>query len=128
MSEINIDHASQIRQGEELNLNFLNDYLKSQLSDFEEITEITQFSGGYSNLTYLIKCGLKEYVLRRPPFGANIKSAHDMGDFFAVLQWYEGFRTAVMLHVDVSSAAVRYLLSLLIDIRSGSIGPMRFFT
>ena len=85
MSEINIDHASQIRQGEELNLNFLNDYLKSQLSDFEEITEITQFSGGYSNLTYLIKCDLKEYVLRRPPFGANIKSAHDMGREFKVL-------------------------------------------
>ena len=85
MSEINIDQASQIRQGEELNLNLLNDYLKSQLTDFEEITEITQFSGGYSNLTYLLKTGSKEYVLRRPPFGANIKSAHDMGREFKVL-------------------------------------------
>ncbi len=85
MSEINIDQASPIRQGEELNRNVLNDYLKSQLTDFEEITEITQFSGGYSNLTYLIKSGLEEYVLRRPPFGANIKSAHDMGREFKVL-------------------------------------------
>ena len=85
MSKINIDQASPIRQGEELNRNVLNDYLKSQLTDFEEITEITQFSGGYSNLTYLIKAGLEEYVLRRPPFGANIKSAHDMGREFKVL-------------------------------------------
>ena len=85
MSKINIDQASPIRQGEELNRNVLNDYLKSQLTDFEEITEIMQFSGGYSNLTYLIKVGLEEYVLRRPPFGANIKSAHDMGREFKVL-------------------------------------------
>lgn len=85
MQEINIDQASQIRQGEELNRNALNDYLKSQNLDFEEITAITQFSGGYSNLTYLIKTDSKEYVLRRPPFGANIKSAHDMGREFKVL-------------------------------------------
>jgi aminoglycoside phosphotransferase (APT) family kinase protein len=85
MSEIKIDQATQIRHGEELNQELLNDYLKSQLSDFEDITEITQFPGGFSNLTYLIKTTSKEYVLRRPPFGANIKSAHDMGREFKVL-------------------------------------------
>ena len=85
MQETNIDQAVQIRQGEELNLHALNNYLKSENVDFEDITEITQFSGGYSNLTYLIKTGSKEYVLRRPPFGANIKSAHDMGREFKVL-------------------------------------------
>jgi aminoglycoside phosphotransferase (APT) family kinase protein len=85
MSEVNIDQASQIRQGEELNREMLNNYLKSQVADFENITEITQFSGGYSNLTYLIKTDAKEYVLRRPPFGVNIKSAHDMGREFKVL-------------------------------------------
>ena len=85
MQETNIDQAVQIRQGEELNLHALNDYLKSENADFEDIMEITQFSGGYSNLTYLIKTGSKEYVLRRPPFGANIKSAHDMGREFKVL-------------------------------------------
>jgi len=85
MQEINIDQATQIRQGEELNREILNDYLKSQLSDFDNITEINQFSGGYSNLTYLVKTISKEYVLRRPPFGANIKSAHDMGREYKVL-------------------------------------------
>lgn len=43
------------------------------------------FRGGYSNLTYLLETNLGDFVLRRPPFGANIKSAHDMGREFRVL-------------------------------------------
>ena len=85
MQEINIDQATQIRQGEELNREILNDYLKLELPDFENVIEINQFAGGYSNLTYLVKTISKEYVLRRPPFGANIKSAHDMGREYKVL-------------------------------------------
>jgi aminoglycoside phosphotransferase (APT) family kinase protein len=46
---------------------------------------ITQFPGGFSNLTYCLQTATDEYVLRRPPFGANIKSAHDMGREFKVL-------------------------------------------
>ena len=85
MLDINIDQSTQIRQGEELNQDQLNEYLKSQVPDFGEIIGIEQFAGGFSNLTYLIKTAEKEYVLRRPPFGANIKSAHDMGREFKVL-------------------------------------------
>lgn len=44
-----------------------------------------QFKGGYSNLTYLIRDGEKEYVLRRPPRGAKIKTAHDMEREFRLL-------------------------------------------
>jgi aminoglycoside phosphotransferase (APT) family kinase protein len=50
-----------------------------------EVLEITQFPGGFSNLTYCLKTSTKEYVLRRPPFGANIKGGHDMGREFRVL-------------------------------------------
>jgi aminoglycoside phosphotransferase (APT) family kinase protein len=85
MSEIKADQATHIRHGEELDTYVLNQYLQSQITDFEEITEIKQFSGGYSNLTYLVSTASKEYVLRRPPFGANIKSAHDMGREYKVL-------------------------------------------
>ena len=35
MQKINIDQATQIRQGEELNREILDDYLKSQIPDFE---------------------------------------------------------------------------------------------
>ncbi len=48
--------------------------------------EIEQFPRGYSNLTYLLRLGGQELVLRRPPFGANIKSAHDMGREYRILR------------------------------------------
>lgn len=46
---------------------------------------VEQFPAGSSNLTYLIKIDGGEYVLRRPPFGNTVKSAHDMGREFKVL-------------------------------------------
>ena len=46
---------------------------------------VEQFPGGHSNLTYLVRHGDREYVLRRPPFGSKVKSAHDMGREVAVL-------------------------------------------
>jgi aminoglycoside phosphotransferase (APT) family kinase protein len=46
---------------------------------------IEQFPGGHSNLTYLVRHGDDEYVLRRPPLGTRVKTAHDMGREFKVL-------------------------------------------
>jgi aminoglycoside phosphotransferase (APT) family kinase protein len=40
--------------------------------------EIEQFAGGHSNLTYLVRFGGCELVLRRPPFGPVPPTAHDM--------------------------------------------------
>jgi aminoglycoside phosphotransferase (APT) family kinase protein len=80
-----IDQPKKIRKGEELNIDNLTAYLRENLSDFGNSMEILQFPDGYSNLTYLIKNDHKEYVLRKPPVGANIKSAHDMGREFSVL-------------------------------------------
>ncbi len=34
--------------------------------------------GGHSNLTYLIRFGAQEFVLRRPPVGPVAPTAHDM--------------------------------------------------
>jgi aminoglycoside phosphotransferase (APT) family kinase protein len=50
-----------------------------------DVIEIRQFPGGHSNLTYLVKAGTHEWVLRRPPFGSKVKSAHDMGREYRVL-------------------------------------------
>jgi len=46
---------------------------------------VAQFPSGYSNLTYLLRMGDDQLVLRRPPLGANIRSAHDMGREYRVL-------------------------------------------
>lgn len=48
--------------------------------------EVSQFPHGYSNLTYLVRIGGCEYVLRRPPFGNVVKTAHDMGREYRILE------------------------------------------
>lgn len=85
MNTLNTDTAVAIRTGEEFDLQQLNIYLKENRPEIGEVLSVTQFPGGFSNLTYCLKTVGKEYVLRRPPFGANIKSAHDMGREFKVL-------------------------------------------
>ncbi len=74
-----------IRQGEELNVENLQAFLRENLNFKIDEIEILQFPGGSSNLTYCIKIGADEYVLRRPPFGNQVKSAHDMSREFNVL-------------------------------------------
>ena len=84
-----IDQAVNIRNGEELDKQKLTAYLKDKLIEFEGELQIKQFPGGFSNLTYLIVVKNQEYVLRKPPLGANIKSAHDMRREFKVLSLLE---------------------------------------
>ncbi|MEL7531348.1 MAG: phosphotransferase family protein [Bacteroidota bacterium] len=90
-----LDQAKEIRKGEQLDEQKLSAYLTSSLEQFQGIDHIKQFPGGYSNLTYLIVSGNKQYVLRRPPFGANIKSAHDMGREYRVLEALAGSYEAI---------------------------------
>ncbi len=80
-----IDQATSIRKGEELNLSSLQSYLLEKLEGANGELVIEQFPGGASNLTYLLKLGEQQMVLRRPPFGANVKSAHDMSREYKVL-------------------------------------------
>lgn len=80
-----IDKPSQVRSGEELDRLVLSRYLTSAIDGFGNIVSIQQFPSGYSNLTYAINTESNEYILRRPPIGANIKSAHDISREYQVL-------------------------------------------
>ncbi|MCI0693294.1 phosphotransferase family protein [candidate division KSB1 bacterium] len=80
-----LDQPRAIRAGEELNTNQLEAYLKAKLSELLGSLAIQQFPSGYSNLTYLLRFGERELVLRRPPFGAKIKTAHDMAREYRIL-------------------------------------------
>jgi len=80
-----IDSPGPVRPGEELDRARLLPYLRKTLGCREEEVEILQFPGGHSNLTYLVRAGGRELVLRRPPFGARIRSAHDMAREYRVL-------------------------------------------
>ena len=43
------------------------------------VTEVQQFRGGASNLTYLVRTEERDLILRRPPAGKKAAGAHDMG-------------------------------------------------
>lgn len=79
------EEARDIRPGEELNEQILARYLRSYLPGEGDNIQISQFPAGRSNLTYLVRIGNQEYVLRRPPFGNTVKTAHDMNREFRVL-------------------------------------------
>ena len=85
MTQTKLDSAKAIRPGEEFDVAALQDYLLANLPAASGEVVIEQFPSGYSNLTYLLKLGDQELVLRRPPFGNQVKSAHDMGREYRVL-------------------------------------------
>jgi aminoglycoside phosphotransferase (APT) family kinase protein len=79
------DNPRPVREGEQLDTSKLLAYLRGKLPGLDGLAEIEQFPAGFSNLTYLLRVGEQEFVLRRPPFGAKIKTAHDMGREFLIL-------------------------------------------
>ncbi len=96
MSAANVDpfqddappELAPVRSGEELDWKRIEAHLRANLpadlgidGDFE----VLQFPNGAANLTYLIRFGERELVLRRPPFGTLAPGAHDMKREFKVL-------------------------------------------
>ena len=84
------DRPACVRNGEELDLPRLETFLRGHFPDSAGSLSIEQFPSGHSNLTYLVHLGEKDLVLRRPPFGSQVKSAHDMGREYRVLTRLHG--------------------------------------
>jgi len=80
-----IDRSSSVRSGEELPIEALLEYLSAHLEGLTAPLIVEQFPAGFSNLTYLLRSGDRELVLRRPPVGAKIKTAHDMSREYRIL-------------------------------------------
>lgn len=87
---VSLDQTQVVRSGEELDINVLREYLRPVIGDAVKDLQVRQFPGGYSNLTYLLISGEQRWVLRRPPFGSKVKSAHDMGREFKMLTALDG--------------------------------------
>ncbi len=79
------DRPTTMRTGEELDLLKLEPFLRTHFPGERGPLTVQQYPSGHSNLTYAVSMGNKEFVLRRPPFGSKVKSAHDMGREFRVL-------------------------------------------
>jgi aminoglycoside phosphotransferase (APT) family kinase protein len=87
MTGFTTDEAGPVRPGEELDLQALRAYLAEHLPGGmpSDALVVEQFPHGHSNLTYLVRLGDRELVLRRPPFGNRVKTAHDMGREYRIL-------------------------------------------
>ena len=81
--------ARDIRSGEQLDWPALIAWLRERLPacdvpglDVSLQPQIAQFPGGHSNLTYLVRFGGVDIVVRRPPLGPVPPTAHDMAREF----------------------------------------------
>ncbi len=81
--------ARDIRPAEQLDWARLGAWLRERLPacrvpglDASREPEVAQFPGGHSNLTYLVRFGEVDIVVRRPPFGPVPPTAHDMAREF----------------------------------------------
>lgn len=73
-----IDVGGKVREGEELDVRAIGNWLIEHGENIEGPVEVTQYSGGASNWTYRLKYSNADLILRRPPKGTKAKSAHDM--------------------------------------------------
>jgi len=117
--EVTLDRPGPVRTGEELDLEALRVYLAEHLEaalgealpewpgarvteEALDDLEVAQFPSGYSNLTYAVRIPSAarvgsapdteslELVLRRPPFGSDVRGAHDMGREHRILSNLRG--------------------------------------
>ena len=75
-----------VRPGEEVAVERLREFLRDTLPGVGQGIELEQFPNGHSNLTYLLRAGGREYVVRRPPLGPVAPKAHDMVREFRILR------------------------------------------
>jgi aminoglycoside phosphotransferase (APT) family kinase protein len=133
MQDVSSDRAPN-PGGEALPIEPLASYLFNVLpemhNEFDGEIAVTRLGHGYSNLTFLVRVGERELVLRRPPVGVEIASAHDMGREVKVLV---GLRRVyaqvprVLLYCDDSSiiGAPFYLMEPLQGVVLHSDDPQR---
>jgi aminoglycoside phosphotransferase (APT) family kinase protein len=85
-ADAQLDKTRAVRAGEELDVPKLEAFLAREIPDVAPPIAVEQFPGGHSNLTYLVRDAKgRELVLRRPPFGNRVKTAHDMGREYKIL-------------------------------------------
>ena len=73
-----------------LDLKRLEAWLSTALPDAGTALSAELIAGGKSNLTYALSDGEREWVLRRPPLGHVLATAHDMGREFRVMSALRG--------------------------------------
>ena len=75
----------EVREAHRFDVARLEDYMASHVESFRGPLSVSQFKGGQSNPTYLLKAVSGSYVLRRKPPGKLLKSAHAVDREFRII-------------------------------------------
>jgi hypothetical protein len=122
------------RPGEELDAAVVAASLRPRLPHTEEALTIRQCTGGYANLTYLLRFGTHEYVLRRPPVWSKNSCSLTLVVFqqapkpFTTLHWTL-MRCAWADHreeQDIALALMIPLVMIMLDILRQRMAERRF--
>lgn len=76
--------ASAVREEDAFEVSAVSSWLRTNVhpdvstDGLEATPEVRQFTGGASNLTYLLRYPKRDLILRRPPKGTKAKGAHNM--------------------------------------------------
>ncbi|MEU0316781.1 phosphotransferase family protein [Nocardioides sp. NPDC006273] len=68
-----------------LDLDVLGAWFAAELPSAGDQLQATLIAGGRSNLTYVVTDGTQEWVVRRPPLGHVLATAHDMAREYRVM-------------------------------------------
>ncbi len=77
---------TDIRQGHELDLARLEEYLAAEVAEFKGPLTVKQFEGGQSNPTFKLQTPAQNYVLRKQPPGELLPSAHQVDREYRVMK------------------------------------------
>ena len=113
-----LPEVAAVRRGEDLDWPGLESYLRQHLpveaGSLNGEFAVMQFPNGSANLTYLIRFGDRELVLRRPPFGTLAPGAHDMKREYRVLSrlWrvFDAAPRAFLFCADASVAGADFFV------------------
>lgn len=75
------DAAGDVRAEDAFDVPTMAAWLRANAGDdagLDAVPEVRQFTGGASNLTYLLHYPARDLILRRPPSGTKARGAHDL--------------------------------------------------
>jgi aminoglycoside phosphotransferase (APT) family kinase protein len=81
VSEPVVAGAAEVRAEDAFDVAAMAQWLRGHADDpagLDGVPEVRQFTGGASNLTYLLRYPDRDLILRRPPAGTKAAGSHDM--------------------------------------------------
>ena len=78
-----------------LDLDVLGAWFAAEIPGARNELRATLIAGGRSNLTYVVTDGVQEWIVRRPPLGHVLPTAHDMAREYRVMSALQGTEVPV---------------------------------